>query len=81
MKLESKFIGLSTGIPVAMLNKKTAEKIGVHTQERILIKTCSKKPKELVAIVEIMKGKLETKKAIRCRFGGGFSRMGSNSPR
>ena len=37
MKLKVKFLKWSAGIPVAMLRTKTAEKIGVHAQDRILI--------------------------------------------
>ena len=41
MELKVKFLGWSAGLPVAMLHKETAEKAGVHTQGRILIKTIS----------------------------------------
>jgi len=37
MRLKVKFLKWSAGIPVAMLRKKTAEKIGVHAQDRIII--------------------------------------------
>jgi AMP phosphorylase len=55
MKLKIKFFKWSAGIPVAMLNEKTAMKIGVHINERILIKKISKKPKEVSTIVDITK--------------------------
>ena len=58
MELKTKFLKWSAGVPVAMLNQKTAEKIGANTQGRILIKTTSKKPKELVAVVDIIKNHL-----------------------
>ena len=48
MRLKVKFLSWSAGIPVAMLHKEVAEHAGVHTQGRILIKTCSKNPKELI---------------------------------
>ena len=38
MKLKIKLLNWSAGIPVAMLKEKTAEKIGVHPQDRVLIK-------------------------------------------
>jgi AMP phosphorylase len=50
MELKIKFLKWSTGFPVAMLNKKTAEKIGAHTRERISIRTISDNPKEMEAI-------------------------------
>lgn len=43
MELKIKILKWSAGLPVAMMNKKTAEKIGVHAQDRISIKTFSKK--------------------------------------
>jgi len=39
MKLKAKILKWSAGIPVAILNEKTAAKIGVHANERILIQT------------------------------------------
>ena len=50
MELKTKLLKWSTGFPVAILNKKTANKIGVHTGDRIFIKTLSKKPKEVSTI-------------------------------
>ena len=38
MKLKIKLLNWSAGIPVAMLRKNTANRIGVHPQDRILIK-------------------------------------------
>lgn len=37
MELKVKILKWSAGIPVAMLREKTAEKIGIHTQERVFI--------------------------------------------
>ncbi len=53
MKLKIKFLKWSAGVPVVMLNKFTAEEIGVHTQERVLIKSDSK---EISTIVDIIEG-------------------------
>ena len=49
MQLKVKFLKWSAGIPVAMLNEKTAEKMGAHILDRILIK---KGLKEIVTIVD-----------------------------
>jgi AMP phosphorylase len=50
MELKIKILKWCTGFPVAMLNEKTANKIGVHTGDRILLKTLSRKPKEVFTI-------------------------------
>ncbi len=49
MELKIKFLKWSAGIPVAMLNEKTAEKMGAHLLDRILIK---KNSKEIITIVD-----------------------------
>ncbi len=49
MELKIKFAKWSAGVPVAMLNTKTAEKIGAHLLDRISIKT---KNKELSTIID-----------------------------
>lgn len=56
MELKIKFLKWSAGLPVAMLNKKTAEKIGVHPQDRISIRTLSKQPKEISTVIDVIKG-------------------------
>jgi len=48
MELKIKLLKWSAGIPVAMLNKKTAKQLGIRIQDRILIETSSKK---LIALV------------------------------
>lgn len=63
MELKSKILKWKAGIPVAMLNEKTAELIGVKTKGRILIKTISKNPKSVSTLVDmspifIKKGKI-----------------------
>ena len=52
MKLKVKFLKWSAGVPVVMLNKFTAEEIGVHTKERVLIKFDSKQLSTIVDIIE-----------------------------
>ncbi len=52
MKLKLKFLKWNAGIPVAMLNSKTAEKIGVRTQDRISLETFSSRPKKLSTILD-----------------------------
>lgn len=56
MELKIKLLKWSAGLPVAMLNTKTAEKIGVHPQDRIGIETLSKKRKEISTVVDVVKG-------------------------
>jgi AMP phosphorylase len=56
MQLKIKLLKWSAGLPVAMLNEKTAEKIGVHPQDVINIKTLSKHPKEIAAVIDVIKG-------------------------
>ena len=56
MQLKVKLLKWSAGIPVAMLNHKTAEKISVHPQDRINLRTISKHPKEVSTIVDVVKG-------------------------
>ncbi len=52
MKLKIKFLKWSAGFPVVMLNKKTAEQIGVHSKDRISIKLKNKKFSTILDIVE-----------------------------
>lgn len=47
-------MGWSAGLPVATLNKKTASKLGIHTKDRLLIKTISKRPKSVSTIVDVI---------------------------
>ena len=56
MDLKIKILKWSAGLPVAMLNKKTAEKMGVYAQDRIFIKTISKHPKKMSTIIDIVEG-------------------------
>lgn len=52
MELKIKLLKWSAGLPVAMLNKETAKKIGVHTKDRIFIKTLSSHPKKISTIID-----------------------------
>jgi AMP phosphorylase len=54
MEVRVRFIKWSAGLPVAMLSKKTAEELGVHSNDRISIKTLSKKPKEISTVIDII---------------------------
>jgi putative thymidine phosphorylase len=56
MELKLRLLKWSTGLPVAMLHEKTAERIGVHSKDRILIKTLSKKPVKISVILDTVKG-------------------------
>ncbi len=56
MELKIKLLKWSAGLPVAMLNEKTAEKIGVHPQDMLGIRTLSKHPREIAAVVDVVKG-------------------------
>jgi AMP phosphorylase len=52
MELKIKISNWSAGLPVVMLNEKTAKELGVHAGDRISIKTISKKPREMVTILD-----------------------------
>lgn len=56
MELKIKSLNWSAGLPIVMLNKKTAEKMGVHTGDRISIKN-SKELNATLNIVENIVGK------------------------
>lgn len=56
MELRTKLLKWSAGLPVAMLNDKTAKKMGVHVQDKISIKTISSHPRELFTILDVVKG-------------------------
>ncbi|MAG11088.1 thymidine phosphorylase [Candidatus Pacearchaeota archaeon] len=58
MELRIRFLKWSAGVPVAMLHSKTAAKIGVHANDRISIKTLSKKLEEVSTVVDIIGNKV-----------------------
>lgn len=53
MELKIKLLKWSAGIPVAMLNKKTAGEMGIHSNERISVETLSRRPKTVTTIVDL----------------------------
>jgi len=59
MKLKIKTSRWTAGIPVAMMNKKTAEALGVHAGDRINLRSLSKKSKEMSTILDIIGGGLK----------------------
>ena len=59
MRLKIKFLKWSAGFPVVMLNKKTAEQMGVRSKDRISIKSKNKKFSTIVDIAEGITGKNE----------------------
>ena len=63
MKLRVKFFGWSAGIPVAMLNIKTADKIGVHSGDRVSINSLEDKSKKFSMIVDISKEMIKETKS------------------
>ncbi|MBU4308857.1 MAG: thymidine phosphorylase, partial [Nanoarchaeota archaeon] len=54
MELKVKFLGWSAGIPVAMVNKKVAEHLGINSNDRILIKTLGKEPRTLSTVIGLV---------------------------
>nr|VDS11018.1 AMP phosphorylase [uncultured Candidatus Pacearchaeota archaeon] len=56
MELRVKFSQWTAGIPVVMLNKETANRLGVHVQGKVSIKTLNTHSRELVSIVDIIEG-------------------------
>jgi putative thymidine phosphorylase len=52
VELKIKTSHWSAGLPVAMLNRKTAEQLGVHSGDRVTIKTLSKNPKQIATLVD-----------------------------
>ncbi len=56
MKLKVKFLKWTAGLPVAMINKKTAEKIGVRATDRISIKSYTRNTKEFSTLIDVVEG-------------------------
>ena len=59
MRLKINSSNWSAGLPVAMLKKKTAVKIGVHTKERLELTTLKKNPKSISTILDIIESGLK----------------------
>lgn len=78
MKLKINSSNWSAGLPVVMLRKKTAEKLGVHTKERLFMQTTKKDFREISAVLDIVdkglkedeiKISLEIKKRLNVKAG------------
>ena len=73
MKLKYKLLNLNAGVPVAILNKKDAKKIGARPKDRILIETSSKNPKKFFTVLDISKsikpGRIYLSKGIKKELG------------
>ncbi len=61
MKLKIKFLEWSAGLPVAMLNKDTAKKLGIHSKDRVLIKTLDEKPRKVSTIIDTVEDLVKEK--------------------
>ncbi len=59
MELKVRISDWEAGIPVVMLRKKTAEKLGVHPKQRVLVHTVSQKPRQTYAIVDLFERALD----------------------
>jgi len=55
MELKIKLLKWSAGLPVAMLEEKTAAKTGLHPKDMISIKTLTRRPKEVSAVIDVIK--------------------------
>ncbi|MBU2459161.1 MAG: thymidine phosphorylase, partial [Nanoarchaeota archaeon] len=55
MELKIKLLKWSAGLPVAMLEEKTAAKMGLHPKDMISIKTLTRRPKEVSAVIDVIK--------------------------
>ena len=58
MKLKVKFLKWSAGVPVAMLNEKTANRLGARAKERIAIETISDNPQKIFTILDTARDSL-----------------------
>ena len=58
MILKTKIKKWSAGLPVVMLNKKTATKMGLQAQQMVLIETISNHSKEMTAILDIIEDEI-----------------------
>lgn len=53
MELKVKFLKLTAGLPLVMLNKATASEMGLRTSDRVSLETLSKPPKKISTIINI----------------------------
>lgn len=56
MKLKIKLMKWAAGLPVVMLDEKTALELGVHTKDRLLIKTISGRPRSISTVIDVVNG-------------------------
>jgi len=56
MELKIRILNWVAGIPSAMLNQKTAKRLGIQTKDRISIKTFGKRTKEISTTLDTIKG-------------------------
>ena len=59
MRLKIKNWDWSAGLPVAMLNKTTAQRLSVHPEDRVSIKAMGKKRKEVSTLIDTIKGSVK----------------------
>ncbi len=64
MELRVKFSKWDAGMPVSILNRETATKLGINIEETIVISTISNKSKKLSSTVHIVDGNLVKKNEI-----------------
>jgi len=60
MELKARLLKWSAGIPVAIVNSHTAEKLGIHENDRISIKDLSRDGKEFSTVVNIVEKIVKT---------------------
>jgi len=56
MKLKIKLMKWATGFPVVMLNEITAQNLGVHTKDRLLIKTLNPPYRSISTVIDTVQG-------------------------
>lgn len=54
MEFKVKFLKLTAGLPLAILNKKSANEMGLRTSDRISLETFSKPPKQISTIINLV---------------------------
>ena len=54
----------AAGVPVVMLDKETASKIGLQPKETVIIKTISGRPKEVTAVLDIIEYEVKKDEAL-----------------
>jgi AMP phosphorylase len=54
MELKVKFLKLTAGLPLVMLNKATADEMGLRTSDRVSLQTFSKPPRQISTIINLV---------------------------